>query len=871
MLMTGAIAGSPRNRGDGVSRGGIVEESTLLAAFERACRRWADRTALVHDRRAITYGQLWTAALAQAAWYRGLGVRPGDRVVTSLSNRPEHLVSVAAAWACGAVHVGVDHTLTVPELSWLTGHTGAAALVVGPDHPHLDGLAAAGAPRVLRVDQVPRLEAAATFQAAVPAPDDPALIIFSSGTTGRPKGAVARHGRFAAGWLGIAGAVGFRPDDVHLGQVPISHGYGLQLAMMALLSGGTLVLMERFSAGAALDLIEERRVTVLNGTPSHYIGVLGAVERRQAAGREPGAASLRVGIGSADHFPRRLLVRIFDELRMDFMNMYGSNVGLGVATMDRALMLRGSVGPTTADLVAIVDAAHRPLPPGLTGEVALRFQQGDAGLWSRPEGGDPMLDEVGGWYYTGDLGRLDAEGNLFLSGRLKHQVNRGGMKVDPAEVAGELYACPGVTDAAVIGMPDDFLGEIVCACVVPSPGEPPPALEAVRRLLGTRLAPHKLPEQLCFVDEIPRTPNGKVEIEILRERALAGGRCERVARGRPSAAGAASPGISAPALDEAAVAAAVPGFRRRLERVRADLPGRVPAVLDGLLRAAAEHVAAMAAEPPPEDPGAARFLRPSLAVATPELREAFESLRLPPAPSGESREVSFPEALGLIADGLGALHHDADAAERVVYRVLLACALRGLIPHEHLPRGRDLSMAAIALACLARAQRDTVLHVGRPGFLTDDLLAGLREEAEASRAGAIVIHHWCIAELGPVAEGLAASSQLRALVSDLAGWPMEATGTGKYVYCDEHTSGVGVHIHTQPFAVNVELKLTHEHPGREPARLVLWPPHLRKQPLDVRPGELAAWYAGGLPHLREDPGPGERMTAVSVFFEPVRG
>jgi acyl-CoA synthetase (AMP-forming)/AMP-acid ligase II len=861
--------------------GALVNESTLLAAFEGACRRWPARTAIIHRGQAMTFAELWEAAAAQAALYRSLGIRRGDRVLCALPNRPEHLVTVGAAWARGAVHVGVDHTLTVPELSWLIEHTGATALVVGP-HLDADGEAALSAARpdtrVLRVDRMPELVPGASTDDAgepEPRPEDTALIIFSSGTTGRPKGSVASHGRFANGWLGTAAAVGFGPEDVHLGQVPISHGYGLQLAMMALLTGGSVVLTERFSADEALALIDEHGITALNGTPSHYIGVLAAADRRRARGEDAGGASLRVGIGSADHFPPRLLARIFDELGMDFMNMYGSNMGFGVATMDRDLLLRGSVGRTMPGSLAIVDAQHRPLAVGSVGEIAFRFRPGGAGLWGRPEGGDPMLDEVGHWYYTGDLGRLDAEGNLYLSGRVKHQVNRGGMKIDPAEVANELFGCRGVADAAVIGTPDDFLGEIVCACVVPRPTEDAPTLEELRRALGASLAPHKLPEELCLVDEIPRTVNGKVEIAVLLGRVQASDRRERL-RGEARVQAARVPGLatrdeaaapSAAAVEPEELERAAASLRPRLEEARSRLPGMMPAVLDEIIATAVEHLQDAAAMGPEEASG---FLRPSLAVATPGLRAAFESLVLPPAPppSDSSRQVSFREALAALVQELTGVHGAAGEAERVAYRLLLGCSLRRLIPHEHLPRGKQLNMAAIVLACLARLQSDTVLYVGRPEFLTNRLLERLQAEAEERRAGATVVHHYQIADLGPAAEELATSDDLRALVSGLVG-PMAANRMGKYVYCDESTRGLGVHIGSQPFAVNAELKLAHEHPSGPAGRLTLWPPYGEKQPLDVSPGEFVLWYAGGVPHVREDPEPDERMTAVSVFFEPL--
>ncbi|HXM58268.1 MAG TPA: class I adenylate-forming enzyme family protein [Candidatus Dormibacteraeota bacterium] len=838
---------------------------TFLDALEQASRRWPDRVvAVLPEREAdpprpgreMTHEDLWRAATAQADWYRSVGVEPGDRILCAMPNSLEHLVTIGAAWARGAVHVGLDHTLTVPELSWMIEHVGAAALVVQGRRLDDAGLAT----RVLHVEDAP--PAGAGAEPVHPAPEDPAAIIFSSGTTGTPTGSIASHGRFAGGWISEAGRLRFGPDDVHLVQVPLAHGYGLQLAMMGLLTGGRLVLMERFSAGEALRLIAEHGVTVLNGTPSHYIGVLAAMARRP----DLGVTSLRAGIGSADHFPPMLLRRIFDELGIEFMNMYGSNMGFGVTTTDRELMLRGSVGRVPPGAVAIVDQAHVPLPVGEVGEIAFRYRPGEAGVWQASR----ALDQAKRWYYTGDLGRLDAEGHLYLAGRVKHQVNRGGMKIDPAEVLNELFGCEGVGDAAVIGIPDAFLGEAVCACVVPTFPDRPPTLEGLRRTLGERLAPHKLPEELYLVAEIPRTVNGKVEIAALRERAAA------ASARRPREAGwtprPVEPEPSPPApespVDLEALAAAIPEFGLRLEELRAGLPGLLPVVLDEIVGLAAGY--AREGSTLPEAPTRiGGLLRPALVPANQGLADAFQRLaaRKAAVPKGGDRQVSFPEVIRTLSEGMLELSRSLSLPERHVQRLLLGCALRRLVPSEHLPRGRELSLVAIVLAGLARLQSDTVLYLGRPEFLTDELLRALQDEAVESRSEALVIHHWCVADLGPAALRFVESEGLRTLVSRLAG-PTAPTGHGKYVYCDEDLSGVGVHLHTQPFAVNVELKLAHEHPAGEPGQLVLWPPYAEQQRFEVWPGEMVLWFNGGVPHTREEPSPGEKMTAVSVFFEP---
>jgi acyl-CoA synthetase (AMP-forming)/AMP-acid ligase II len=201
------------------------------------------------------------------------------------------------------------------------------------------------------------------------------------------------------------------------------------------------------------------------------------------------------------------------------MFMYGSSEGIGVATTDREDILRGSVGRPAPGSVIIVGPDRTPLASREIGEIAFSREIFPVHYWT--DHGSPapsQVTEVDGrnaWYYSGDLGRLDDDGRLYVYGRLKHQIDRGGLKVDPVEVEGVLLRCPGVFDAAVIGLPNPVLGETVCACIVPLPGQVP-SLEKIRLVLGHDLAPYKLPEELCVLEQIPRTQLGKVDVGRLR-------------------------------------------------------------------------------------------------------------------------------------------------------------------------------------------------------------------------------------------------------------------------------------------------------------------------------------------------------------------
>lgn len=502
----------------------MTDPDTLDAAVRDACARWAGRTALVFRGRPTTYAELDEAAEAVASTYRALGIAPGDRVVCRLPNRPEHLAAAYAAWRCAAVHVGAHPDLTGPELSELVELTGAAALLCEPG-PDGAGLTAARAVREahphVRVVVVGETGEAGEFPALAggggeaggtadgPSPADPACIFMTSGSTGRPKLPLGFHGRLRASWSGLAGQLGFGPDDVHLAHLPLAHGFGLMLTTAGLLAGGRVVLAERFSPGAVLDAVGSEGATVLHGSAAHFRLLL---DRLDPARHD--VSTLRIGVASASAFPVPLLRSIMDGLGMRLMLMYGSSEGVGVATTDRGEMLLGSVGRPERGSVAIMDEEGRPLPAGEVGEIAFSREFFPVRYWN-PDADGRVETVASGWYHSGDLGRLDAEGRLFVVGRVKHQINRGGTKVDPAEVEHALLGCPGVAEAAVIGVPDPVLGETVCACVVPGPGSAP-SLEGLREALGGVLAPFKLPQALHLFPELPRTVLGKVDVERLR-------------------------------------------------------------------------------------------------------------------------------------------------------------------------------------------------------------------------------------------------------------------------------------------------------------------------------------------------------------------
>lgn len=511
----------------------------LAPTLQAACRRWPDRPAVTFGGRTTSYAELGDAIARLAGAYRSLGIGAGDRVVCQLPNCPEHLVALNAAWAVGAIHVGTDNDLTGRELAWLVEHTEAAAIVFGPPAAAtadpwapLRAVQAArpttraivrgeGGPVDLRLDHLLAGNDALGDWAPPHGPDDTAHLLLTSGTTGRPK---AVRETLPACWAKMQFfADAFRPaeDDVHLLYLPVAHVFGLRLAMLALLSGGRLVLAERFSPAAALRTVAAEGVTVLPGMPAHFTLLLDGLQAE-----DHDLSGLRWAISAASNLPRPLVDRIYDRLGVELLYVYGCSENFTVLTTDADEIRRGSVGrrvfkgpdgtPPDGTIAVLDPGGGVPLPAGAVGELAFGAAR-PVRYWKDP---DAATD---GWYRTGDLGRVDPDGSVYVLGRLKELVNRGGLHVSPSEVETAVRLHPAVADSAVVATPDPVLGEAICACVVPG-SESPPDLDALREFLAPVLARHKLPDELCLVDAIPRTKIGKVDRPALRATVLADGR-----------------------------------------------------------------------------------------------------------------------------------------------------------------------------------------------------------------------------------------------------------------------------------------------------------------------------------------------------------
>ena len=462
-------------------RGGGLSD-TLPELWRRGRAADPDRIFLsTLDGERLTYGAL-DARSAQFA--HALGARPGDRVAVQVEKSVDALVLMLAVLRSGAVLLPMNTAYTPEDVSYLVRDAEAAVFV---DEARLAEL----------VDAAPGLTP--EYDWPDRQPDDLAALLYTSGTTGKPKGAMLTQRNLASNAMVLTELWGFTRDDVLLHALPIYHTHGLLVAVNCVLaSGSTMVFLPRFDVDAVLAALPQS--TVMMGVPTFYTRLLddarfdGADLRLFISGSAPMLASTH------DAFRARTGRSILERYGMTETGMLTSNPLDGER---RA----GTVGfPLPGTDVRIAD----------DGVVEVRGPNVFCGYWGRPEQSESEFTPDG-WFRTGDLGRFDDDGYLHLVGRSKDLVITGGLNVYPIEVEGVLDALEGVLESAVIGVPDGDLGEAVVAVVVPEPGcalDP----EAVRAAARDRLAGFKAPKRVEVLDALPRNAMGKVEKATLRAR-----------------------------------------------------------------------------------------------------------------------------------------------------------------------------------------------------------------------------------------------------------------------------------------------------------------------------------------------------------------
>jgi len=463
--------------------------------------------------RVVTYEQIDLATARLAHRLARLGVRRGDRVAAQIEKSPEAVALYLACLRGGFVYLPLNPAYRDEEVAFFAADAEPALLVADPERSALARLAARfatldaeGAGTLTR-----ELDAeSADGEIANVSPDDAAAILYTSGTTGRAKGAVLSHANLASNARALHEAWGFQPDDVLLHALPIFHAHGLFVALNTTLWNGTSMLfLPRFEVDAVLEALP--RATVMMGVPTYYTRLLADPR----FGREH-ARGVRLFIsGSAP-----LLAETFEAFRARtghaILERYGmTETGMNTSNPLDGERVPGSVGPPLPGVECrVCDGDGRELARGEVGALEVRGPNVFRGYWRLPEKTASEFRE-GGWFVTGDLARIDARGYVHLVGRAKDLVITGGLNVHPREVEEVLDAHPGVLESAVFGVPDADFGEAVAAAVVL---REPLREEELVAFARQRIASFKAPKRVHVVDELPRNAMGKVQKNALRER-----------------------------------------------------------------------------------------------------------------------------------------------------------------------------------------------------------------------------------------------------------------------------------------------------------------------------------------------------------------
>lgn len=484
--------------------------ANLAGFLVETARRQPGHPALRLGERVVTYAELDEYSARAAALLRSEGVEPGDRVALMLPNVPEFVVLYYGILRAGAVVVPMNPLLKTRESEFHLTDSGAVRLLEWHRAPGegAQGAAAAG----VRHISVEPAEFAAELARHDPLPgtaevdgEDMAVLLYTSGTTGRPKGAVLTHAGLRHNTeVNRVRIQQMTPDDVVVGCLPLFHIFGQICTMStAIRSGASLVLIPRFEPGAVLDAVARERATVFEGVPTMYAALLQHPS-------EADVSTLRLCISGGASLPVEILHGFERRFGCAVLEGFGMSETSPVVTFNHPDRPRkaGSIGTPVQDVeVRLLDDKGRDVAPGEIGELAVRGPNVMKGYWNRPEETAAAVPD--GWLRTGDLARADEDGYLYIVDRKKDMIIRGGYNVYPREVEEVLHEHPDVALAAVVGIPHADLGEEVAAAIVlrPSAQATP---DELREYVKERVAAYKYPRRVWLVDQLPLGPSGKI-------------------------------------------------------------------------------------------------------------------------------------------------------------------------------------------------------------------------------------------------------------------------------------------------------------------------------------------------------------------------
>jgi acyl-CoA synthetase (AMP-forming)/AMP-acid ligase II len=519
---------------------------SIPAMLFEAARLHAGRPAIEEEGVVTDYAELPGRVLEVSRALIAMGIEPGDRVAVWAPNCRNWIIAALGIHCAGAVLVPVNTRMKGPEAADILERSGTRVLFVqgeflGVDYPALlapyrpqsleclvvfGGQAQTAADtlgwsdflaRGLQVD-----EARARQRAESLTPEHLSDLLFTSGTTGKPKGVMSAHGQVTRAFREFGKVLGLVPGDRYLIVNPFFHAFGYKAGWMTcLLAGATILPHPVFDAEVVFQRIAEERISVLPGPPTLYLSMLAHPQLAQMD-----LSSLRVAVTGASTIPAVLIQRMREELGFRVVTTaYGLTECGGLATIcdpqAAAELIAGTSGlPIAGTEVSIRDPENRALAAGETGEICLRGFHVMQGYFQNPEATTETIDAEG-WLHTGDVGSLDDAGNLRITDRLKDMFIVGGFNCYPAEIEAGLLEHPAIAQVAVIGVPDERMGEVGCACVVRHAGQALGESELIS-WSRERMANYKVPRFVRFLDALPLNPSNKVDKNVLRAQVAAG-------------------------------------------------------------------------------------------------------------------------------------------------------------------------------------------------------------------------------------------------------------------------------------------------------------------------------------------------------------
>jgi long-chain acyl-CoA synthetase len=480
--------------------------ANLARILVEAAGSYPDRPAIRQDAVILNYSELDSRSSRVAGWARRHGLRPGDRVGVMLPNVAQFPILYYGLLRAGAVVVPMNPLLKAPEVTHCLTDSGAQTILAwhGAEGSR-DGAAAAAADHiVIGADGSELDDTEPDSEITERGMHHTAVILYTSGTTGTPKGAELTHANLRRNAeVSARQLLGLGTDDVVMGCLPLFHSFGQTCALnAAIISGASLTLLPRFDVRRALEVIARDRVTVFAGVPTMYVSLAAVPDKTPMP-------TLRLCISGGAALPVEVLRNFEAAYGCQILEGYGLSETSPVVSFNRAGHRKvGSIGsPIDGVSMRLVDESGVDVADGDVGEIAIQGHNVMAGYWRQPDATAAVMAD--GWFRTGDLARMDTDGFYFIVDRKKDMIIRGGFNIYPREIEEVLYQHPKILEAAVIGVPHPTHGEEVVAVVVVDDAATITA-DDVRDYVKAQVAPYKYPRQVWFRDALPKGPTGKV-------------------------------------------------------------------------------------------------------------------------------------------------------------------------------------------------------------------------------------------------------------------------------------------------------------------------------------------------------------------------